>query len=325
MQRYRISWMLENNFSKTQIARDLCVSRSTVHREIKRNSNTYSKLYDPALAHKKYRKRMHDKPKHIRFTDEMKRLAREKLELQWRPEQITGRCRLAGVDMVSYEWLYQWIYKDKHYGGKLYLNLPHRGRKKQKRANTNDYRGLIPNRRDIDERPAEVDLRQRIGDIEVDTVVGRGRSGSIVTMIDRTSGFLWASLVPSLETYEVCAAVIRTLQPLRGILKTITFDNGREFYRHADVSAALCTDNFFTKPYHSWEKGSIENANGLLRQYFKKGSSFEHLSQDDILHACYLLNNRPRKRFGFLSPVEIFSLYLHQQFNQSITPNVLHL
>ena len=325
LQRYKISWMREEEKSNAQIARALGVHRSTVGRELKRNSNAKSRVYDPELAQAKYKRRMREKHKRIRFTDEMKQLARDKLEQQWRPEQITGRCRLEGIDMVSHEWLYQWIYRDKLLGGKLYLNLPHRGRKKQKRANKNDYRGLIPQRKDISLRPSVVEERNRLGDIEIDTVVGRGRSGVIVSMVDRASGFLWAELVPTLETGVVCPAVTRMLLPFKGILKTLTFDNGREFSRHPDIAAALGTDNYFTRPYHSWEKGSVENANGLLRQYFKKGSSFEHLSRLDVQRACNLINNRPRKRFGFLSPYEIFCLYLHKQFNQPITPLVLRL
>ena len=326
MQRYKISWMLERKTSKTQIAKEIGVDRTTIHREIKRNRNRNSKVYDPNLAHEKYKRRMHEKPKRVRFTDEMKQLAREKLEKkQWRPEQITGRLRLEGIDMVSHEWLYQWIYRDKLLGGKLYRNLPHRGRKRLKRANKNDYRGQIPQRVDISQRPAVVDERSRLGDIEADTVIGRGRSGNLVTMTERKTGFLWAELVPTLETDVVCPAVIHQLLPFKDIIKTITFDNGREFSRHSVVSAVLEADCYFTRPYHSWEKGSIENANGLLRQYFKKGSSFADITQDDVQHACDLINHRPRKRFGFRTPHEMFLLYLHQQLGQQFTPKVLRL
>ena len=131
-------------------------------------------------------------------------------------------------------------------------------------------------------------------------------------MVDRASGMLWAEFVPSLETGAVCHAVIRQLLPHKHILKTITFDNGREFSRHTDIARKLGTYNYFTRPYHSWEKGSVENANGLLRQYLKKGSSFDSLSQEFVQHICDLINNRPRKRFGFYSPIEIFCLYLHK-------------
>lgn len=325
MQRYKISWMLENKSSKTQIARELGVHKSTVGRELKRNLNRNSKVYDPGLAHEKYKKRMREKHKHVRFTDEMKQLARDKLSVQWSPEQIVGWCRLHGIDMVSHETLYRWIYDGRGRDSHLRDNLRHHGRKRQKRANKNNYRGLIPNRVDISERPAVVDLRSRLGDIEADTVVGRGRSGNIVTMLDRASGMLWAELVPSLESCVVCPAVTRQLLPYRPILKTVTFDNGREFSLHSNIASSLGTDNYFTKPYHSWEKGSIENANGLLRQYFKKGSSFNNLSQADVQLACNLINNRPRKRFGFRTPIEIFFLYLHQQFSQPIIPEVLRL
>ena len=319
MQRYKISWMLEKKYSKTQIASELGVSRSTIHRELRRNRNRNSKVYDPALAHEKYRKRMRDKPKRVRFSEEMRQLAREKLEKElWSPEQISGRCRLEGIDMVSHETLYRWIYNGRGRDSHLRDHLRHRGRKRQKRANRNDYRGLIPGRVDISMRPAVVNERSRPGDIEVDTVVGSGRSGAIVT-------FLWAELVPSLETCAVCSAVVRQLAPFKEILKTITFDNGREFSRHSEIADALGTDTFFTKPYHSWEKGSVENANGLLRQYFRKGSSFLKLSQDDIQRACRLINLRPRKRFGFRSPFEIFSVHLHHHFSQSFTPEVLRL
>lgn len=323
MQRYKLSWMLENKFSKTLIASELHVNRSTVHRELDRNGNKNTGVYDPKLAQQKYKKRMRKKPKSARFTDKMKALARDKLGQQWSPEQIVGWCRLHGVKMVSHETLYQWIYNGD--GRDLRDNLRHRGRKRQKRANKNSYRGLIPNRVDISERPSVVDERSRLGDIEVDTVVGRGRSGNIVTMVDRASGMLWAELVPTLEAGVVCPAVSRMLLPYRHILKTITFDNGREFSRHADIANALGTDNYFTKPYHSWEKGSVENANGLLRQYFKKGSSFHGVSKDDVQRAYDLINHRPRKRFGFRSPIEVFFLYLHQQNNHHLTPEVLRL
>lgn len=325
VQRYKISWMLENNSSNTQIASELGVHVSTVGRELKRNRNLHSKVYDPESAHGKYKKRMREKHRHVRFTEQMKKLARDKLALQWSPEQIVGWCRRHDIGMVSHETLYKWIYSGRGRDSHLVDNLRHRGRKRQKRANRNSYRGLIPNRVDISERPAIVDSRSRLGDIEVDTIAGRGHSGNIVTMIDRASGMLWAELVPTLEASVVCSAVARRLLPFKHILKTITFDNGREFSRHADIAGKLGTANYFTKPYHSWEKGSVENANGLLRQYFKKGSSFGHVSQADVQRACDLINNRPRKRFGFLSPYEVFCLYLHRQFSQLITPLVLRL
>lgn len=325
MQRYKISWMLENKSSKTQIAKELGVHKSTISRELKRNSNHNSKVYDPGLAQAKYKKRMREKPKRVRFTEEMKRLARDKLAIQWSPEQIAGWCRLHGIGMVSHETLYRWIYNGRGADAHLRDNLRHCGRKHQKRANKNNYRGLIPNRVDISERPAVVDLRLRLGDFEADSVVGRGRSGNIVTMVDRTSGLFLAELVPSLEATVVCSAVTRQLSPYKNILKTITFDNGREFSRHSDIAIDLGSDNYFSKPYLSWEKGSVENANGLLRQYFWKGTSFDGLSQADVQRACDLINNRPRKRFGFRTPIEIFSLYLHHQFTQPIMPYVLRL
>ena len=325
MQRYKISWMQEKKMSKTQISKELGVDRSTIYRELDRNRNRNSKAYDPELAHQKYKKRMREKPKHIRFTDGMKQLARDKLALQWSPEQIVGWCRRLGIPMVSHETLYKWIYNARGRDSHLRDSLRHRGRKRQKRANNNNYRGLIPNRVDISERPSVVEERSRLGDIEVDTVVGRGRSGNLVTMLERTTGFLWAELVPTLETAVVCHAVIQRLLPFKGIIKTFTFDNGREFSRHHVVASVLEADCFFTRPYHSWEKGSVENANGLLRQYFKKGSSFSGLTQDDVQRACDLINHRPRKRFGFRSPYEMFLLYLHQQLGQHFTPLVLRL
>lgn len=325
MQRYKISWMLEKEMPKAQISTEVGVSRSTVYRELDRNSNENSKVYDPKLAHQKYKKRMRKKPKRVRFTEEMKQLARDKLALQWSPEQIVGWCHRLGIDMVSHETLYKWIYSGRGKDSHLRDNLRHRGRKRQKRANKNSYRGLIPNRVDISERPPVVEERSRLGDIEVDTVVGRGRSGNLVTVTDRMSGMLWAELVPTMETDVVCPAVIRLLLPFKDIVKTITFDNGREFSRHYVVASTLDADTFFTRPYHSWEKGSVENLNGLLRQYFRKGSSFAGLSQDDVQRACDLINHRPRKRFAFRSPYEMFLLYLHQQLSQQFRPQVLRL
>lgn len=170
-----------------------------------------------------------------------------------------------------------------------------------------------------------MDERSRLGDFEADTVVGRGRSGDLVTIAVRSTGLLLAELVPTLETDIVCPAVINQLLPFKDIVKTITFDNGREFSRHYVVATALDVECYFTRPYHSWEKGSVENANGLLRQYFKKDSSFAHLTQADVQRACDLINHRPRKRFGFHTPYEMFLLYLHKQFDQQFIPEVLRL
>lgn len=306
IQRYEIYWKLKEGVSKTRIANDLGVDRSTIYREIKRNRNQKTMAYEPELAHKKYKKRMREKPKHVAFTDEIRNKATEMLMKDLSPEQIKGRCDLLGIPMVSPERLYQFIWNDKRKGGELYKHLRRNGRKYRKRGAAKDSRGIIRDRVSIEQRPAVVDEKKRFGDFEIDLVLGRNHKGALLTANDRVARVSLLAPLNSKSAEEVKDAAIKMLAPFKGLLKTITSDNGKEFAMHKEIAEALGVDYYFAHPYHSWERGANENMNGLIRQYLPKGTSFENLDADYIALIQSKLNNRPRKILGFLTPIEYF-------------------
>lgn len=310
-QRYEIQMYSLLGMNKSEIARILHVHKSTITREFKRNSDVKSKgtYYFASRAEKKKRKRYASRRRPIKFTDAMKEKARYYLEeLQMSPEQIVGYCKKHGIDMVSHETLYQWIWADKKSGGTLHTHLRHRGRRHHKRGLSRKRRGIIPNRVDISERPKIVDRRSRFGDFEIDTIVGANHRQHILTINERVTGRVWMRRL-SVPTAAVAASMaINILQPMAdaGLTKTITADNGLQFARHETVTEALGIKFYFAKPYHSWERGSNENLNGLIRQYIPKGTDFDTLTREDILAIQEKINNRPRKRLAFSSPNDIF-------------------
>lgn len=222
------------------------------------------------------------------------------------PEQIVGCCRLEGLGCVSHERIYQHVWADKRRGGDQYTHLRRKGRKYMKRGAGKDGRGIIRDRVPIDSRPAVVDEKKRFGDLELDTVIGRNHKGAILTVNDRATGLCWLALLDGKESEPLKNALINMLSPLKGVIKTATADNGKEFAAHREIAAALGIDVFFAHPYHSWERGANENMNGLIRQYIPKKSSFENLNDEDIQLIQNKLNNRPRKRLNFLTPIEYF-------------------
>ena len=303
-QRYTIGVMYANNCSKTMIANAIGVHKSTIGRELSRNKDEKSGTYKYDIAQAKCEKRHHEKPKRTRMNDEVRTFVVNKLSIDWSPEQISGYAKANGIACVSHETIYRMVWDDKSDGGELYTHLRRKGRHKAKRGSKNAYRGLIPNRVDIDERPKEVDQKERFGDLEGDTIVGKNHKGSIVTLNDRAMGLSWSARLPDKNSDNVADAIIDMLLPFKGYLHTLTFDNGREFAHHERVSEALGIKIFFAKPYHSWERGANENLNGLYRQYIPKGTAFEDVTDEQLTMARWLINTRPRKRFNFVSPIQ---------------------
>ena len=193
VQRYTISVMWQNNFSKVQIASAIGVHKSTISRELQRNKEEKSGIYDCSTAQEKSRERQKTRARFRRLTEGMLEAIVTKLSMDWSPEQISGDCRVRGIDCVSHETIYQMIWSDKASGGTMYTHLRRKGRRKAKRGAKNQYRGLIPNRVDIDDRPSVVDEKTRFGDLEGDTIIGKNHKGSIVTINDRLSGFSWSA------------------------------------------------------------------------------------------------------------------------------------
>ena len=308
-QRYEISAFLKAGLNKSQIAEQLHVHKSTISREIRRNGYSRYRVYKPKIAQARAEYRWLHRKLPRRFKEEVKETARQLLEKGFSPEQIVGYCRKHDIKMVSHEALYQWIWWDKKHKGTLYKNLRQRGRRHTKRGNSRKRRGVIPNRVDISERPAIVAERNRFGDVEIDTIVGGIRGQHILTIVDRAAGIGLLRKLKNGTAEETADELIDILKDFAriGILKTITADNGLQFAAHEKVANALNCDFFFARPYHSWERGSNENFNGLVRQYIPKGTNFDEVTVEFLGQVEDSLNNRPRRRYGFSTPLERFS------------------
>jgi IS30 family transposase len=306
-QRYTIAQMLEQGFTQKQIAEVIGKNKSVVCREIKRNCDQKSGKYKSKLAQSKYDKRLTSKPKKEYFTEQIRLYVEAKLKEKYSPEQVAGECKKLERVCVSAERIYQHVWKDKKEGGELYQHLRSRGKRYRKRGNQKDSRGIIKDRVSIELRPAVVEEKIRFGDLEIDTVIGKNHQGALVTINDRATGLLRMKKVDRKEAELVKEAAISLLAEFKPYLHTITADNGKEFAFHKQISQALDVDFYFAHPYHSWERGANENLNGLIRQYVPKSSSFEDLTEDQVLYVQEQLNNRPRKRFNFNSPNQMFN------------------
>lgn len=306
-QRYTIAQMLEQDFTQNQIAQTIGKNKSVVCREIKRNADERNGKYKSELAQRKYQSRLKTKPKKIYFTEPIRLEVEDKLKDKYSPEQIVGERKKLGKPCVSAERIYQHIWLDKKNKGDLYQYLRHRGKRYRKRGNLKDSRGIIKDRQSIEQRPAVVEEKIRFGDLEIDTIIGKNHQGAIVTINDRATGLLRMKKVARKEAELVSKAATELLADLKPYLYTITADNGKEFAMHTQISQALGIDFYFAHPYHSWERGANENLNGLIRQYVPKSSSFEDLTDEQIHSIQEQLNNRPRKRFNFNSPNQMFN------------------
>jgi len=294
-ERYQIYALLKAGHSQVEIAGILNRSSSTICRELARNCG--KRGYRPKQAHKKAEER---RAINARRIDEATwRFAQKMLLQEWSPEQISGHAE------ISVETIYQRIYADKRDGGILWKKLRCQ-KKRRKRYGKTDRRGQIPNRQFIEDRPAIVNERKRIGDWEADTLIGKNHRQAIVSVVERKSGKLLIRKVERKTAQAVSHAMIKLLKPFKNKIHTITSDNGKEFAGHEEISKKLQADFYFAHPYASWERGTNENTNGLIRQYFPKSRDFTTITQQEINEVMKRLNNRPRKRLGYLTPNQVF-------------------
>jgi len=314
-QRYTISCLLAKGKGLKEIADVIGKHKSVVSREINRNKDKRSGLYSDDLANRKYIARQKEKARHKKFTPEIRSHVENLIKEDLSPEQIVGVSKDQGIDCVSHERIYQHIWLDKKNNGELHTHLRRKGRRYRKRGNKKDTRGIIKNRVIIDKRPDIVEDRSRFGDLEVDLIIGKNHKQAILTVNDRASGMLKMKKVKSKESEVVTNAIIEILDDWIPYIHTMTADNGKEFAGHEIVATNLDIDYYFAHPYHSWERGSNENLNGLVRQYFEKGSDFSSISDEDVIRVQEKLNNRPRKRFGFKSPIFVMNNLL---FNHKV-------
>ncbi len=303
-ERYKIAILLEEGYSQSEISRRLSRDRTVIYREIKRNSIVG--IYTAEAASQLTITRSKTSHRTITFTAEIRDLVIDMLNLDWSPEQISHSLKRDYQKQLSTQRIYEFVAFDKSEGGELYKHLRHGRTKRRKKYGTSDARGLIKDRVSIDERPSIVDTKCRVGDYEIDTVIGKAHKGALVTIVDRKSKYTLIGKVDSKESNGVANTLIDLLEPYKNSVHTITADNGKEFAAHSKVSKSLECDYYFAHPYSSWERGLNENTNGLIRQYAPKGTSFESIDQERLDFMMERLNNRPRKVLGFRTPKEVF-------------------
>lgn len=271
--------------------------------------NTGARGYRYKQAQVKTQQRRAEAVQRTKMTPVMVKTIESKLRIEWSPEQISGWLLNDREELISHESIYLHIWADKQAGGDLYTHLRRQGKKYDKRRNGKSTRGQIKNRVSIDDRPKVVEDKSRIGDWEIDTVIGKGHSGALVTIVERVTKLTVSSRVNSKSAADVTRATIALLKPYEDVVHTITADNGKEFAYHEEISKALSVDVYFAHPYSSWERGLNENTNGLLRQYFPKNTDFKKVEQIEVRRAVRRLNSRPRKDLDFKTPAQLMEDY----------------
>jgi len=305
-QRYHIEAYKKAGYGNSFIAKELGVHPSTIGRELKRNSSPIRHKYSAQVAHEisSLRKSINSKA-NKKLKNELEELVIEYIHKDWSPEQVSATLLNKHELSRSFVRIYQYIETDKQNGGSLHTHLRFYGKKRRAKYGSK-HKGRIKERVSISERPEIVDKKTRIGDFEIDTIIGKGKQGAITTIVDRASAFVKISIPTTKRAEDIEDQTTRLLLPYKDITHTITSDNGLEFANHIDIAKVLKCDYYFCHPYSSWERGLNEYTNGLIRQYFPKGSSFENITAEKIQEVEDKLNHRPRKTLGWKTPYEVF-------------------
>lgn len=314
-QRYVIESYHKIGMRQYQIAKEVGVSASTISRELKRNipkRGKGSKEYVASKAQKNTMARHTYKHKCVKFSMEMKEQIRHYLTVErWSPELISKKVEFAGGVRISHEWIYQWIWSCKHGNRKeerahkkLYIYLRH-GKRRRKRGKRHDSRGLIPNRVPIEQRPTIVSKRQRLGDIEVDLMMGKNHKGALLVMTDRSTLHTRLVKLDSKNSTGIEEAMIRLLSSSRYRIRTLTFDNDKAFSNHQQIGKSLKARTYFTRPYTSQDKGTVENRIGIIRRFFPKKTDLTFVTEKDVQDVEDKLNNRPVRKFKYLTPNQV--------------------
>src|SRR3954464_2287014 len=306
-ERYMLAALRRQGFNQSEIARSLGHHRSTVCRELRRNSTRADGRYRASTAQERTNGRRSRSRRNLRFSAEDFATVNELLCRQWSPEQVAGHLARSGLLSISHETIYRHVWRDKREGGMLYTNLRSARKRRRKRYGAYDSRGKLAGKRPISERPLEVEARQQTGHWEIDTVMGSGSKDCIVSLIERRSGLLLIGKPADRTTASLNRRVILLIRRDDAAFKTVTADNGTEFHDYQRIEERTKVAFYFARPYHSWERGSNENANGLIRQYLPRGTSMAALSQQLCNSIARKLNGRPRKRHGFKTPQECYN------------------
>jgi len=305
-ERYAIAALRRHGLSLSAIARELGRSASTIAREVRRN-RCNDLGYRASKADSRTRTRRSRSRRNERFSKRDWAVVERCLRRKWSPEQVAGRLRDDGVLFISYETIYLYVWRDKEAGGDLWRYMRQATKRRRKRYGRYDSRGRLAGKRHISERPAEVESREVVGHWEIDTVKGddQGRH-TIVTVVERKTGFLQIGKLTRHTAAETTQRTIELIERDRERFATITADNGSEFHGYKDVEYATGVEFYFATPHHSWERGTCENTNGLIRQYLPKRTSMAHITQTDCDAIAAELNSRPRKRLAWRTPEECY-------------------
>ena len=303
-ERYVISALRREGLSIRAIARHTDRCPSSIAREFARNTSPDG-AYRPSVAAQRTRGRRSRSRRNSHFTPEDWGLVEHLISLQWSPEQVSGWLRRHRLLRISYETIYLYVWADKAAGGDLWRHMRQAGKKRRKRYGSRDSRGRLAGKRHILERPPEVEGRQVAGHWEIDTIKGdsQGRH-TAVTMVERTTGYLAMGKLVRHTAAECTARCVELIA--RHQVLTVTADNGSEFHGYRDIEAETGSLFYFATPHHSWERGTNENTNGLIRQYLPKRTSMAQLAQSDLDAVAHKLNTRPRKRLGYRTPEECY-------------------
>jgi IS30 family transposase len=307
-ERYAIAALRRQGHSVRAIARDLGRSPSTISREVARNRRSHDGGYRAATACERTRARRRRSRRNTHFGEREWLLVEQLLGRDWSPEQVAGWLRRHELLAISYETIYVHVWRDKGAGGELWRHMRQAGKKRRKRYGAHDSRGRLAGKRHISERPAEVEGRSVLGHWEIDTVKGDDQARhTVVTMVERKTGYLVMGKLAHHRAAEATQRTIALIARHPGRVRTVTADNGTEFHSYAEIEAATGTLFYFATPHHSWERGTNENTNGLVRQYLPKRKSMAHVTQADCDAIAARLNTRPRKRLGNRTPEECYA------------------
>ncbi len=316
-QRYKIESLKNAGLGQTAIAKIVGVNKSTVCREFKRNiplRGLGAKLYVAEKAQRKTDLRHYEKYKPISFSIKMKQDARQMMMVKkYSPELISAQWQKDGKAGVSHETIYKWIWECKQSNRReyakdkqLYLHLKH-GRRRRKRGNYKDNRGLIAHRVSIEKRPKIVEKRKRLGDMEVDLIIGKNHKSALLVTIDRASLITTIDKIKSKNPKHIKKLLMKRMQDNK-YLKTITFDNDQAFSLHHEIAKELDVKTYFTRPYTSQDKGSIENRNGVIRRFYPKKTDFNEVTVQNVKKVEKMINNRPIRKFDYKSADEVYLL-----------------
>ena len=306
-ERYMLAALRRQGCNQAEIARSMGRHRSTVCREVGRNSTRADGRYRAFTAQERTNGRRSRSRRNSRFREEDFALVADLLRRQWSPEQVSGYLRRTGLLAISHETIYRHVWRDKKEGGLLYTHLRGARKRRRKRYGAYDSRGRLAGKRMISERPPDVEARGCVGHWEADTVAGTGSKDCVVSLVERKTGLVLIGKLGDRTAGSLSRRAISLMRRGGTRFETVTADNGTEFHDYQRIEERTGAAFYFARPYHSWERGSNENANGLIRQYLPKGVSMAGLSQYQCNAIARKLNTRPRKRLGFRTPLECYN------------------